>query len=154
MPAESRPLVRHQTGSRTAETAREAYQKAGVEAELTPFVDDMAEAYSWADVVICRAGALTVAELSAAGLPAIFVPFPAAVDDHQTKNAAALAAAGAAVVLQERDISVQSLTQVLLDWLSDRTRLVERARIARTHAHPDALQHIADVCLDAAGVAA
>ena len=154
LPSESRPMVRHQTGSATAAVARDGYENANVTAELVPFIDDMAEAYAWADVVICRAGALTVAEVSAAGLPAIFVPFPAAVDDHQTKNAAALAAAGAALVLQERDLTPPSLARVLAEWLSDRDRLVERAGIARAQAHPDALKNITDACLDTAGVGA
>ena len=79
--------VRHQAGARTIEAAQDAYAAAGIAAEVTPFIDDMAEALGWADFVICRAGALTVAEISTAGLPAIFIPFPAAVDDHQTANA-------------------------------------------------------------------
>src|SRR5690606_18255599 len=84
--------VRHQAGERHLQAARAAYRDAGVEAEVVPFVQDMAEAYAWADLAICRAGALTLAELAAAGVPAILVPFPHAVDDHQTMNAQAMVA--------------------------------------------------------------
>ena len=93
-----RPVVRHQCGSSTLDITREAYASAGVDAELMPFIDDMATAYAWADIVVCRAGALTVAELCAVGLPALFVPYPGAVDDHQTANARPMADAGAAVI--------------------------------------------------------
>lgn len=149
--SDRRPLVRHQAGPRTLGAAREAYDKAAVEVELVPFIEDMADAYGWADLVICRAGALTVAELAAAGVGAIFVPFPAAVDDHQTANAAPLVAAGAAELLQERDLTEASLADLLQSLLSSRGQLLERALKARTQAKPGALARITDVCLELAG---
>ncbi len=152
LPEAGRPVVRHQTGSRTAQTAREEYARHGVAAELQEFVDDMAEAYAWADLVVCRAGALTVAELAAAGLPSILVPFAAAVDDHQTANAGPLLAAGAAVVVQERDLDAEGLEVLLRNWLSSRDELRTRAMAARRLAKPQAAADIADLCLEAAGV--
>jgi len=154
LPPEQRPLVRHQTGERTIEAARAAYVENALEAELLPYIDDMAAAYAWADLVVCRAGALTVAELSAVGLPAIFVPFPAAVDDHQTANARPLAAAGAAVIVAEKDLSKETLAALLRDWLSNRDRLRERATRARQQAHPTALADISGRCLELAGASA
>ncbi len=151
LPAEARPLVRHQTGSRTADDAAHAYQAAGVTAELHEFIVDMAAAYAWADLVICRSGALTVAEISAVGLGAIFVPFPAAVDDHQTVNASGLAKAGAAVILQERELDAGNLATTLSSWLGDRASLLRRAELAREQAAPDALRIITAVCLELAG---
>ncbi len=152
LPDGIRPIIRHQSGERTLDEARAAYALHGVEAELYPFIEDMAEAYAWADLVICRAGALTVAELSAAGLPAIFVPFPAAVDDHQTANAQPMVAAGAAEILQQRDMSQDSLADLLKSWLVSRDALLDRANKARGLAMPDALGRIAGHCLEAAGV--
>jgi len=146
-----RPVVRHQSGERTLENARKAYADHGVDVDLTPFIEDMAEAYAWADLVICRAGALTVAELSAAGLPAIFVPFPAAVDDHQTANAKPLADAGAALVIQQKDLSDESLAGLLRNWFASRSELLGRAVKARSMATPDSLARIAGHCLAAAG---
>ncbi len=153
LPTDSRPVVRHQTGPRTLDDARAAYAQHGVDAELLPFIEDMAEAYAWADLVVCRSGALTVAELSAAGLPAIFVPFPAAVDDHQTANARPMVAAGAATIVQQSELSDESFASLLKTWFSGREALQERARKARLLSRPDALQRITDVCLECAGVA-
>ena len=147
-----RPVVRHQAGERTLEEAQAAYSAHGIEVELTPFIEDMAEAYAWADLVICRAGALTVAEIAAAGLPAIFVPFPWAVDDHQTANARPMTEAGAAALMQEKDLSDESLAGLLRQWLSSRDELLARARISRQLARPDALRLITSYCLEAAGV--
>jgi UDP-N-acetylglucosamine--N-acetylmuramyl-(pentapeptide) pyrophosphoryl-undecaprenol N-acetylglucosamine transferase len=151
LPAELMPLVRHQTGSLTLDAAREAYAGHGIEAELEPFIEDMAGAYAWADLVVCRAGALTVAELSAAGLPAILVPYPAAVDDHQTANARPLADAGAAEIVQEAGLSAESLCDLLTSWLASRDVLRTRAQKARALAKPQALTEIATLCLDLAG---
>ena len=114
----------------------------------------MAAAYAWADAVVCRAGALTVAEISAAGLPAVFVPYPAAVDDHQTANARALTESGAALTVQERDIDEESLATILGEFLEGREALVARAERARAHATPDSLARIAECCLQASGGAA
>ena len=152
LPEEARPVVRHQTGERTLGDADAAYKTHGVDVSLEPFIEDMAEAYSWADLVICRAGALTVAEISAAGLPAIFIPFPAAVDDHQTANAGPMVAAGAAEIIQQRDMNEEKLANMLRSWLGNREGLLDRARKARAMANPDALDRITSVCLEAAGV--
>jgi len=151
LPDELQPLVRHQAGERTIAEARSAYAAADIQVDLQPFIEDMAEAYAWADLVVCRAGALTVAELTAAGLPAIFVPFPYAVDDHQSANARPMADAGAAALLPERCLSDESLAGLLTNWLTSRDALLERARKARALAHPDALSRIANLCLEAAG---
>ncbi len=152
IPAAIRPLVRHQTGSRTAIEAAAAYRDAGIEAELPEFIDNMADAYAWADIVICRAGALTVAELAAAGLPAIFIPYPAAVDDHQSANARPMVDAGAAAMIQESDLDASVLAELLTSWLGDRDALRARAGKARELARPDALDRIAGYCLELAGV--
>jgi UDP-N-acetylglucosamine--N-acetylmuramyl-(pentapeptide) pyrophosphoryl-undecaprenol N-acetylglucosamine transferase len=152
LPEAQRPLVRHQAGERTLAAATDAYREHGIEADVTPFIEDMAAAYAWADLVICRAGALTVAEISAAGLPAIFVPFPAAVDDHQTANARPMVDAGAALIMQQKDLTAESLADLLQAWLATRDDLVRRAKKARQLARPDALERIAGHCLAAAGM--
>jgi UDP-N-acetylglucosamine--N-acetylmuramyl-(pentapeptide) pyrophosphoryl-undecaprenol N-acetylglucosamine transferase len=146
-----RPLVRHQTGERTFDAASEAYSRSGIAAELLPFIEDMAETYAWADLVICRAGALTVAELAAAGVPAIFVPFPAAVDDHQTANAQAMVSAGAAAIIAEKDLDDSALAALLEEWLASRDSLRVRAEIARSLAAPNALERITESCMALAG---
>ena len=150
---ESRPLVRHQCGERTLDAAQAAYAKHDVDVELLPFIEDMAAVYAWADLVVCRAGALTVAELCAAGLPAIFVPYPSAVDDHQTANAGPLAHAGAATIIQESELTPERLAGVLRDWLLSRDRLRDRAEKARSLAAPNAVSRIAEHCLLQAGAA-
>ena len=151
LPDELKPVVRHQAGERTIAEAQAAYEAHNIDVELQPFIEDMAAAYAWADLVICRAGALTVAELSAAGLPAIFVPYPSAVDDHQTANARPLTDAGAAALIAEKDLSDETLAGLLRQWLSSRDDLISRARKARALAHPDALMRITNYCLEAAG---
>jgi UDP-N-acetylglucosamine--N-acetylmuramyl-(pentapeptide) pyrophosphoryl-undecaprenol N-acetylglucosamine transferase len=150
LPADSRPMVRHQAGERTIATARDFYERYAVEVELEPFIEDMAAAYAWADLVICRAGALTVAELAAAGLPAIFVPYPAAVDDHQTANAKPFVDAGAGVIVKEKDLSAGALAELIRQWLSSREELRARASKARSLARPRALDRIAELCLELA----
>ena len=149
-----RPLVRHQCGERTLDAARAAYEAHGVEADIVPFIDDMAAAYAWADLVVCRAGALTIAELCAAGLPALLVPYPSAVDDHQTANARPMATAGAALIVPEAELTAARLATLLRDWLASRAELARRADIARGLARPDALERIAAACLAVAGGAA
>ncbi len=150
----NRPVVRHQCGEKTLDTARQAYADAGIDAEVLPFIEDMAGAYSWADLVVCRAGALTVAELCAAGLPALFVPYPAAVDDHQTANARPMATAGAAAIIQEADLTPEHLAGLLRGWLRSRKELAGLAAKARALATPDALARITSVCLRQAEAAA
>ncbi|OOZ41847.1 undecaprenyldiphospho-muramoylpentapeptide beta-N-acetylglucosaminyltransferase [Solemya pervernicosa gill symbiont] len=142
-----RPVVRHQAGGGKHEEAKQAYQSAGVDAEVLPFIADMAGAYGWADLVICRAGALTVAELAAAGVASILVPFPYAVDDHQSANARYLSDAGAALLLQQRDIEPEMFAEMVRGLISDRARLVEMANMARARAMPDATSVVATECL-------
>ncbi len=154
LPDELRPVVRHQAGGRTIKEAQAAYAARNIEVELQPYIEDMAEAYAWADLVVCRAGALTVAELSAAGLPAIFVPYPSAVDDHQTANARPMTDAGAAALVPEKDLSDETLAGLLRHWLASRDALLQRALKSRALARPDALRRITDYCLEAAGAAA
>jgi UDP-N-acetylglucosamine--N-acetylmuramyl-(pentapeptide) pyrophosphoryl-undecaprenol N-acetylglucosamine transferase len=146
-----RPVVRHQCGERTLDIARAAYDEHEVEVELLPFIEDMAEAYAWADLVICRAGALTIAELCAVGVPALFVPYPAAVDDHQTANARPMADAGAAMIIPESELTPEHLAGLLREWLQSRADLQQRATRARALSSPDALRRITDVCLEQAG---
>ena len=148
----SRPVVIHQAGERHIDVARETYEKHGVQADVRAFITDMAEAYSWADVVVCRSGALTVSELAAAGLPAIFVPFAAAVDDHQTLNAKFLVDAQAGISIAERDLTPERLAQELNKLLSGgREQLKEMAIRARSVAITDADVRLADACVAAAG---
>jgi UDP-N-acetylglucosamine--N-acetylmuramyl-(pentapeptide) pyrophosphoryl-undecaprenol N-acetylglucosamine transferase len=144
-----RPQVRHQAG-RTLDVAKTAYLSARVDAELLAFIEDMPAAYAWADLVVCRAGASTVAELAAAGCAALLVPFPAAVDDHQTRNAEYLVKAGGAVLVQERDLDAPRLASLLRDLLDDTGRLISMARAARTAAWPQAVEVIAQCCLEVA----
>jgi UDP-N-acetylglucosamine--N-acetylmuramyl-(pentapeptide) pyrophosphoryl-undecaprenol N-acetylglucosamine transferase len=144
-----RPQARHQAG-RTFDVAKAAYVSARVDAELVQFIDDMPAAYGWADLVVCRAGASTVAELAAAGCAALLVPFPAAVDDHQTRNAEYLVKAGAALLVQERDLDAPRLASLLRELLQDPARLISMARAARTAAWPRSVDTIADCCLEVA----
>jgi UDP-N-acetylglucosamine--N-acetylmuramyl-(pentapeptide) pyrophosphoryl-undecaprenol N-acetylglucosamine transferase len=150
LPMADRPQVLHQCGSRGLDEARDAYAKAGVDAQVVAFIDDMAGSYGWADLAVCRAGALTLAELTAAGLGALLVPYPHAVDDHQTHNAEALVAVGAAELIQERDLDTQQLAQRLSTLLHDRARVTAMAVAARTLAKPDAAQVIARACMEVA----
>jgi len=148
LPAEQRPEVWHQAGGRLQEAAAEAYQQAGVTARLEPFIDDMAAAYGWADLVLCRAGAITVAELAAAGVGAILVPFPFAVDDHQTANAQFLVQGGAALLAPQAELTAATLAAQLQELLSDRPRLLAMAQAARRLARIDAADRIAAFCLE------
>lgn len=141
--------VRHQCGADHLEATRENYAASGVAAEIEPFISDMVAAYAWADLIICRAGALTLAELCAAGVGSVLVPFPHAVDDHQTRNAQALVSAGAAMLVAEgADFSVR-LTATLAQ-LGGRDHLQAMASAARQLARPNAAQRIADICLEVA----
>src|SRR3569832_740373 len=148
----TRPSIWHQTGSRHLDEARAAYERAGGSARIAPFIDDMAEAYSWADLVLCRAGALTVAELAAAGVGAVLVPYPHAVDDHQSHNAQYLVQAAAALVVQERELTAARLADLLapLCDATARPRLTAMAQAARRLAHTDAAARVAEQCLEVA----
>ncbi|TLY49447.1 MAG: undecaprenyldiphospho-muramoylpentapeptide beta-N-acetylglucosaminyltransferase [Gammaproteobacteria bacterium] len=150
LPAATRPQVRHQCGAKLADGARAAYAQAGVEASVEPFIEDMAAAYAWADVVICRAGALTLAELAAAGVGAVLVPFPFAVDDHQTRNAQSALAAHAAVLLPESEANAEHIAQLLGELIGDRARLAAMAQAARALAKPHAAVDIAQLCVEVA----
>ncbi len=153
MDAAVRPQIWHQTGERHIDAARAAYDRAGISAaRIVPFIDDMAEAYAWADIVVCRAGALTVAELAAAGVGAVLVPYPHAVDDHQTRNAAFLVEAGAAILVPQTELTPAALGQLLEQFApaGQRQRLMDMACSARRLARPDAAQRIATMCLEAA----
>ncbi|MCG7200954.1 undecaprenyldiphospho-muramoylpentapeptide beta-N-acetylglucosaminyltransferase [Marinobacter pelagius] len=150
IPEADRPQVRHQCGEKNLDEARAAYEAQGVSASIEPFIRDMAEAYSWADVVICRSGALTVSELCAAGIGAILVPFPHAVDDHQTANARQMVDAKAAVLIPQPKLTPSVLAETLQDLAKDRTRVMNMAKAARTLARPDATERVVNYCLEAA----
>lgn len=144
-PAEQRPEVWHQAGATNTDAARLAYQQLGIEVRLDPFIDDMQAAYGWADLVICRAGALTISELAMAGVGSILVPFPAAVDDHQTANSRYLADKRAAILLPQPQLSPERLQQ-LLQQLGDREQLLAMAQRARALATPHATARVAQQC--------
>lgn len=151
LPDGQRPEVRHQAGRDKDEEARRAYAQAGVEAEVSPFVEDMRAAYEWCDLVLCRSGAITVAELAAAGCGALLVPYPHAVDDHQTANARFLTEAGAGELIPQDRLTPEGLAERLRGLARDRARLVEMAAAARALARPEATEDVAGICLEAAG---
>ena len=148
LPEESRPDVLHQSGNRHFEAVQAAYRKAGVNAEIRPFLEDMAFFYAQTDVVICRAGALTVAELSAAGLASILIPFPFAVDDHQTGNAHFLSDRGAAILLPQKNMTPRHLANLLQEIT--RESALKMAQAARATAQPAAARRVAEVCMEVA----
>ena len=154
MSLQERPVVRHQCGTATLDYTRARYAEYGVEVDLAPYIEDMASTYAWADLVVCRAGALTVAELCAVGLPALFVPYPAAVDDHQTANARPMADAGAAVIIDQSMLNAEVLAGQLREWLSSRQDLLDKAEKAHDLDKPGALARITELCLEQAGGAA
>ena len=148
-PATASLQVRHQCGAKHLDQTRNNYRDAGVEADVAAFVDDMAAAYAWSDLVICRAGALTLAELAAAGVGSILVPYPNAVDDHQTQNAQAMVAADAALLIAEGE-GFGTRLGAAFETTTDRSRLLQMAQNARTLAKPDAAARIADACMQVA----
>ncbi|MDB6164122.1 MAG: murG [Xanthomonadaceae bacterium] len=141
--------VRHQCGERLREGAIQAYADANIVASVEPFIADMAAAYAWADLVVCRAGALTLAELCAAGVGSVLVPFPHAVDDHQTRNADYLVERNAAVLIPESGRLAGELRTTLAELASDPARRLAMAEAARQLARPDAAERVADVVLQA-----
>ncbi|MHB1076747.1 undecaprenyldiphospho-muramoylpentapeptide beta-N-acetylglucosaminyltransferase [Thiobacillus sp.] len=151
LPADKRPQVVHQSGRQHLDALRANYAAAGVEAEVRDYIEDMAAAYRDCDFAICRAGAMTVAELACAGVPAVLVPFPFAVDDHQTGNAEFLSEAGAAWLIQQKDLTAEKLA-ALIGGL-DRDTLAVMAEKARALAKPDATVRVADICEALAGKA-
>lgn len=136
----------HQTGKLDFETVQKAYRTITVGATVEPFISNIAEAYSWADLMICRAGALTVSEIAAVGIASILIPFPYAVDDHQFYNGSYLANAGAAEIVRQKELTDERLTQMIHDFVGDRTRLKTMAEKARNLAKPDALPAIVNTC--------
>lgn len=147
LPESQRPDVRHQAGCNKDVSTRETYQNMGVAAEVSAFIDDMAEAYAWADLVVCRSGALTVAELAAAGKPSILVPFPFAVDDHQRFNARDLSDHGAAVLMPQNDMTAEHLYDTL-NTLLDPETLETMAAHAHERARLDAIERLANGCME------
>jgi UDP-N-acetylglucosamine--N-acetylmuramyl-(pentapeptide) pyrophosphoryl-undecaprenol N-acetylglucosamine transferase len=141
--------VRHQTGEKLLDMGRAAYAVANVQAEVMPFIADMAAAFAWADLVICRSGALTIAELAAAGVGAILVPYPHAVDDHQTYNARYLVDAGAARLFADSALNAEVLAATLTELTADRALLLAMAEAARRVAKPAASQALLEACLAA-----
>ena len=137
--------IRHQTGKGNRDDVEMRYRDVGVEAEVCEFITDMAAAYAWADVIVCRAGALTVAEVAAAGLPAIFVPLPHAVDDHQTRNAESLTQQGAALLMPQRELTPEGLAAALRE-LQDVDCRAQMATAARKQAILNATERVAVVC--------
>ena len=139
-----RPDLWHQAGKRNIEDVQKQYQLAGIDARVTAFIDDMAAAYEWADLVVCRAGALTVSEVAAAGKAAIFVPFPFAVDDHQTANAQYLADKNAALICQQEDLSAGWLASQWKEFSNNKMALQQMADTARQLAMPNATQMVVE----------
>jgi UDP-N-acetylglucosamine--N-acetylmuramyl-(pentapeptide) pyrophosphoryl-undecaprenol N-acetylglucosamine transferase len=151
MPADRRPLVVHQSGQKLHEKLVYEYRHAHVEAEVVPFIDDMARRYAWCDLLICRSGAVTVAEIAAAGVASILFPLPWFVVDEQTANARFLADRGAGIALQQLETQPEQLAEILLGL--DRDRLAGMARKARSLGKPDATRRCADVCVELAHAA-
>ncbi len=148
IPAAERPAVIHQSGTRHADSLRAHYAAVGVIAEVRDYIADMAEVYAWCDIVVTRAGALTIAELAAAGVPAVLVPYPLAVDDHQTGNAKFLSEAGAAWLMPQDELTPDSLATLLRNL--DRQKLLSMAQQARALAKPDATETVAQICMELA----
>ena len=147
---EQQPEVRHQCGEEHLESTRQAYANAGVQADVAPFIENMAEAYAWADLVVCRAGALTLAELACVGVGSVLVPFPHAVDDHQTANARYLSDAGAALLVSQPQLEASGLAREIRRLDDDRDALRAMAEKARELAVPDATERVVNYCLEAA----
>jgi UDP-N-acetylglucosamine--N-acetylmuramyl-(pentapeptide) pyrophosphoryl-undecaprenol N-acetylglucosamine transferase len=143
-----KPLVVHQSGEKHLDLLKKQYREAGVEGELVAFIDDMARRYAQADLVMCRAGALTLAELAAGGVASVLVPFPHAVDDHQTANARFLADKGAAILLSQNEFSPETIATLIRSL--DRGKLLEMARKARALGKPDAARVVAQRCIQLA----
>lgn len=147
----ARPLVTHQSGVTHIEALRDSYRKAGVKAELVPFIDDIATCYGATDLVICRAGATTIAELAAAGVASVLVPYPHAVDDHQTHNARFLSEHGAAMLIPQHEFTPEKCARLLGEFTRD--RLLAMAKAARAAGKPDATRTVAEMCLELARAA-
>lgn len=149
LPGGSSYEIWHQTGRGRDEATLARYHALQLQARVEPFIDDMAGAYAWADFVICRAGALTISELAIVGLASLLIPYPHAVDDHQTKNAQYLADEGAAVMVQQDQLTAKQLAELLQSLLAERDRVVQMSRAARNLAKPDATQRVSAACVAA-----
>lgn len=150
LPSHERPVVRHQSGKNHLEATIANYMQHQVNAKIDAFVDDMAAAYAWADIVICRAGALTVSELAAAGVAAVLIPLPTAIDDHQTHNATILVKAGAGIAIAQQELTAEKLAALLIDQLHERANLKHMATNARSLAQPQAAETVATICVEVA----
>jgi len=148
LPGSARPEVTHQAGAAHHDAVRNRYRERGIAAEVTAFIDDVAGRYAQADLIICRAGASTIAELAAAGVASVLVPYPHAVDDHQTANARFLSERGAALLIPQRELTPQRLAEVLAGLT--RERLLAMARAARAAGKPEATRAVAEVCMELA----
>jgi len=148
LPEDNRPEVWHQAGKRNIESAQRAYLEVGIEARVVPFIENIAEAYRWADLVLCRAGAMTIAELAAAGVASILVPYPHAVDDHQTANAHYLSDNNAAVLLPQSQLTPDRLSKLIKEATPEALR--KMAEAAKRLALLDASQRVADQCMEVA----
>lgn len=146
LPTSQRPEVWHQTGDKLFSATKKIYDDLQINVRLDPFIDNMAEAYQWADVVLCRAGALTVAELCAAGRGAIFIPYPHAVDDHQTANAAFMVEHGAAICIQQANLNAEILADKLRDFAEDLDSHFSMASAAYHLRKVDVAEHIYCLC--------
>lgn len=140
--------IRHQTGAALREETEARYRQLNLDAQVFAFMDDMAEAYSWADLAVCRAGAMTISELAVTGLPAILIPYPFAIDDHQTRNAEVLAESGAAVLIPQNDLTPERLSSELRSIFSAEKRLENMAQEAYKAARPAAAEIVAAVCIE------
>ncbi|MCW8910597.1 MAG: undecaprenyldiphospho-muramoylpentapeptide beta-N-acetylglucosaminyltransferase [Gammaproteobacteria bacterium] len=148
--AQQRPLIRHQAGIKNIEQAVNNYNTLNIKADVTAYIDDMAEAYAWADIVLCRAGAMSVSELAAAGVASILVPYPHAVDDHQTANAKYLSDRNAAILLQQNELTPDALLKILNGLTREAT--LEMANKARQSGMPESTRLVAEQCLLEGGV--
>lgn len=139
--------IRHQCGKGNGNLVSDLYQSLGVTTvTVTEFINDMSAAYEWADLLICRAGALTVAEVAAAGIPAIFVPLPHAVDDHQTRNAESLTLRGAAVLMPQKEMTADKLATLIAQWQSEPRQLQKMAQLSRAAAILNATDRVVSEC--------
>lgn len=150
LPITERPIVHHQSGKNHIEATIANYMQHQVNAKVDAFVDDMAAAYAWADLVVCRAGALTVSELMAAGVASLMIPLPSAIDDHQTHNAAVLVRANAGLVMAQQDLTAEKLAVILLNQLHERDNLQHMATNARSLALPQSAETVANICVEVA----
>jgi UDP-N-acetylglucosamine--N-acetylmuramyl-(pentapeptide) pyrophosphoryl-undecaprenol N-acetylglucosamine transferase len=148
LPENVRPEVWHQAGKQHVEATAALYQRHNVTARVEPFIADMAKAYGWADIIVCRAGALTVSEIMAAGVAAVLVPFPHAIDDHQTANARVLMDQQAALLVPQAELTTERLATLLLKGMAERSKLATMAENARQLALAGAADTVADICVE------